>query len=702
MSQVPAPASQLTKVLSGLRHTFAVADATLPDCPLVYASDGFYEMTGYTRDEVLGHNCRFLQGEGTDAVEVKKIRDAVKAGTSQSVRLLNYRKDGSPFWNLLTVTPVRAADGTLSKFVGVQVDVTSKTEGAAYTDAAGVPLLVKYNDRMRQTVAREVVEDVVGAVKQAEPVDQGAVGQAPKAFPRVALDLATTVERIQQAFVISDPNLPDCPIVFASDAFLDMTGYDRAEVLGRNCRFLQGELTDPRAIQEIRSAILDGAECTVRILNYKKNRKAFWNMFSMAPMADVDGTVRFFIGVQVDVTGTEAEEGSKAAPKVDEAAVRQVQDTNNISTAVKKFGEQAGRAAADAFAVIETSKLKRKPHKSTDRTWVALDKLQQKVGELKLQHFKRVKQLGSGDVGLVDLVQVQGTDIVVAMKTMDKAEILERNKLQRLLTEERILALCDHPFLATLYCTVQSQHYLHFIMEFCEGGELYKLLYAQPNCRFKEAYVVFYAAEVLIALQYLHIIGCIYRDLKPENILLMSDGHVRITDFDLCLLKRDFKPTMTKVANKDRKKGIHSHTYTLVGEPEVRTNSFVGTEEYLSPEVIMGTTHGPAVDWWSLGVLIYELVYGVTPFKGQRRGDTFDNIMKKDVSFPSEPYVSPACQDLICKLLKREESARLGTRFGAEEIKAHPFFEGIKWSLLRGESPPYIPKPANAERVDAF
>lgn len=87
-------------------------------------------------------------------------------------------------------------------------------------------------------------------------------------------------------------------------------------------------------------------------------------------------------------------------------------------------------------------------------------------------------------------IQVQGTDIVVAMKTMDKAEILERNKLQRLLTEERILALCDHPFLATLYCTVQSEHYLHFIMEYCEGGELYKLLYAQPSCRFKEAHVV--------------------------------------------------------------------------------------------------------------------------------------------------------------------------------------------------------------------
>lgn len=111
-----------------------------------------------------------------------------------------------------------------------QVDVTSKTEGAAYTDSAGVPLLVKYNDRMKNVVAHDIVEDVVGAVESAEPKNQGVVGHAPKAFPRVALDLATTVERIQQAFVISDPNLPDTPIVFASDAFLEMTGYGRAEV----------------------------------------------------------------------------------------------------------------------------------------------------------------------------------------------------------------------------------------------------------------------------------------------------------------------------------------------------------------------------------------------------------------------------------------------------------------------------------------
>jgi PAS domain-containing protein len=182
-----------------------------------------------------------LQGEATDPAEVVKVRDAIKNGRSQSVRLLNYKKDGTPFWNLLTVTPVYAADGSLSKFIGVQVDVTSKTEGAAFTDASGVPLLVKYQDRFKQTVVHDIVEDVSVAVHSAEPTIQAQkkVGSQPKAFPRVAIDLASTVERIQQAFVVSDPNLPDCPIVFASDAFLELSGFSRFEVLGRNCRFLQ-------------------------------------------------------------------------------------------------------------------------------------------------------------------------------------------------------------------------------------------------------------------------------------------------------------------------------------------------------------------------------------------------------------------------------------------------------------------------------
>nr|AML78956.1 putative LOV domain-containing protein [Chlamydomonas noctigama] len=695
MAGVPAAASQLTKVLAGLRHTFVVADATLPDMPLVFASEGFYEMSGYGPDEVLGHNCRFLQGEGTDPKEVQKIKDAIKKAEAVSVRLLNYRKDGTPFWNLLTMTPIKTPDGKLSKYVGVQVDVTSKTEGKATADQSGVPVLVRYDHRLRENVAKKIVEDVNTAVESAEPAVPGAPlrSKGAKQFPRVALDLATTVERIQQNFVICDPTLPDCPIVFASDAFLDLTDYKREEVLGRNCRFLQGPGTDQTAVSQIRDAVKQGIELTVRILNYTKSGKPFWNMFTMAPMLDAEGHARFFVGVQVDVTAASDKPANwKPTGSADEATLQAGhQAAGLISNALQGMGGLGG----NPWAAISASVMPTKPHKCKDQAYQQLLKVQQQDGKLKLIHFRRVKQLGAGDVGLVDLVQLQGTDFKFAMKTLDKHEMHERNKVQRVLTEAQILSVVDHPFLPTVYCTLQTDTHLHFVMEFCDGGELYALLNSQPKKRLKEAHVRFYAAEVLLALQYLHLLGYVYRDLKPENILLHRSGHVLLTDFDLSYSKGVTHAKCEKVMkSKLNKHGkpVMVEEQVVVGEPVARANSFVGTEEYLAPEIINASGHSAPVDWWSFGILIYELVYGVTPFRGARRDESFDNILNAPLRFPPKPMVSEECQDLITQLLVKDPAHRLGTKLGAEEIKTHAFFAGINWALLRNEAPPYIPQ----------
>lgn len=695
---LPAPAGQLTKVLAGLRHTFVVADATLPDCPLVYASDGFLQMTGYTAEEVLGHNCRFLQGEGTDPKEVVTLREAVKYGNACSVRLLNYRKDGTPFWNLLTMTPIKTEDGTVSKYVGVQVDVTSKTEGKAFADSTGVPLLVKYDTRLREGVAKSIVDNVTSTVQEAEEKQRSVIGKrmtAPKAFPRVALDLATTVERIQQNFVICDPNLPDCPIVFASDGFIELTEYPRHEILGRNCRFLQGKDTDEQAVTDIRHAIQEASETTVRLLNYKKSGKPFWNMFTLAPMADVDGTARFLIGVQVDVTAVEEAlpdslKATNAGPQVPKGAA------NAISAAIQQLGGPA-RFGPDPWAPVRTGVMQPKPHTAHNQLVLALQKVQRDNGKLSLSLFKRVKQLGSGDVGLVDLVQLQVAQMRYAMKTLEKSEMLERNKVGRVLTEEGILNQVDHPFVASLYGTIQTGTHLHFLMEYCEGGELYGLLTTQPTKRLKEAHMRFYVAEVLVALQYLHLLGFIYRDLKPENILLHHSGHIMLTDFDLSYGSGTTTPTIQRVPGKHNTLSSQDpSTYLLVAEPDARANSFVGTEEYLAPEIINGEGHNSAVDWWSLGILMYELVYGFTPFRGSKRDSTFDNILKRPLKFPSEPSTSSDCQDLISQLLTRNAAERLGSKAGAEEIKNHPFFENIKWALIRHTTPPFVPKRTNA------
>ncbi len=468
------------------------------------------------------------------------------------MRLLNYKKDGTPFWNLLTMTPIKTPDGKVSKIVGVQVDVTSKTEGKAFADKTGTPLLVKYDARLRDNVAKNIVNDVTSAVQSAEVGTKPDRFASPKAFPRVALDLATTVERIQQNFVISDPTLPDCPIVFASDAFLELTGFLREEVLGRNCRFLQGPGTDRAVVGQIKLAIEKGEECTVRLLNYTKAGRAFWNMFTLAPMYDSDGTVRFFVGVQVDVTAQmpgAAPMPPTKSPSDEQRSMQQGQQAAGmIASALNNMGY-----GANPWAALPPSIIKPKPHKASDKAYQAISAVVQRDGRLRLSHFRRVKQLGAGDVGLVDLVQLQGTEHKFAMKTLDKWEMQERNKVQRVLTEEKILSSVDHPFLATLYCTMQTDTHLHFIMEYCDGGELYGLLSAQPRKRIKESHARFYAAEVLLALQYLHLQGYVYRDLKPENILLHHSGHVLLTDFDLSYARCTTEPRLDKKVGPPKK-----------------------------------------------------------------------------------------------------------------------------------------------------
>ncbi|KAL4857414.1 Phototropin-1B [Chlorella vulgaris] len=713
-----------------------VADATLPDCPLIYASEGFVTMTGYSMEEVLGHNCRFLQGEGTDPKDVKKLRDSVRKGTPCCVRLLNYRKDGTPFWNLLTMTPIKDEHNRVIKFVGVQVDVTNKTEGRAYNDSAGVPMLVHYDDRLKETVAKPIVDDVLTAVQEADGKSPERLSRsgAARSLPRVALDLATTVERIQSNFVIADPTLPDCPIVFASDPFLKLTGYRREEVLGRNCRFLQGRDTDRNTVNELKVAIKAGRECTVRMLNYTKGGRAFWNMLTVAPIKDIEDRPRFLVGVQVDVT-----EHATAA----EATPVGMQAANMVGQALANMNW----VGVDPWATFPTGLATPKPHRRMDPAAAALKGAVGKDGKLRLRNFARVKQLGSGDVGMVDLVQLVGGTQRFALKSLDKREMLERNKVGRVRTEEAILAKVDHPFLATLYGSLQTDTHLHFLLEYCSGGELYALLNAQPNKRFREDAVRFYASEVLLALQYLHLQGFVYRDLKPENILLHESGHIMLTDFDLSYCQgstsasllvlpethpavapagtaaaggataaaaaaqrrgsRDVKRAAVK--EPGRRASMDSpHTRVsmdggrqpaalasgrhvlLVALPEGRANSFVGTEEYLAPEVITGSGHTSMVDWWSFGVLVYELLYGTTPFRGQRRDATFENVLKKPLAFPDSPAVSPECKDLISLLLHKEANKRLGSRAGADEIKRHAWFNGINWALVRNQPPPFV------------
>uniref|UniRef100_A0A1E5V7J5 Protein kinase G11A n=1 Tax=Dichanthelium oligosanthes TaxID=888268 RepID=A0A1E5V7J5_9POAL len=412
-----------------------------------------------------------------------------------------------------------------------------------------------------------------------------------------------------------------------------------------------------------------------------------------------------------------------------------------------------------------------KPHKGGDPRWKAILAARARDGPLAMGSFRLLRRLGCGDIGTVYLSELSGCSgnsnggaawpCWFAMKVMDKASLESRRKLSRAQTEREILQLLDHPFLPTLYAHFETDRFACLVMEFCPGGDLHALRQRQPGKHFPEHAARFYAAEVLLALEYLHMLGVVYRDLKPENVLVREDGHIMLSDFDLslrcavsptlvrsslhpdprntqtCAQPACIQPTcfMPKLFSQRSKKGSsNTAKKTKGGEPRqqqqasaalpelvveptgARSMSFVGTHEYLAPEIIKGEGHGSAVDWWTFGIFLHELMYGKTPFKGQTNRATLFNVVGQQLKFPDCPGTSNASRDLIKGLLAKEPQSRLGVKRGAAEIKQHPFFEGVNWALIRCSTPPGVPravepaavavavpkpaKPAPVERVE--
>jgi len=282
-----------------------------------------------------------------------------------------------------------------------------------------------------------------------------------------------------------------------------------------------------------------------------------------------------------------------------------------------------------------------------------------------LDSFNTIKVIGKGSFGKVFLVREKRTNEMFALKVLNKDNIIKRNQVEHTKTERSVLGYVKHPFIVGLNMAFQSKDKLYFVLDYCAGGELF--FHLGKVGKFTEPRACFYAAEITLAIDYVHDLGIVYRDLKPENVLLDSRGHVRLTDFGLS------------------KEGIRNSSSGA--------NSFCGTPEYLAPEILNRQGHGRAVDWWSLGALLYEMLTGLPPFYSRDREKLFEKIRRGTLDYPK--YLSHSAHQILKGLLTKDPLGRLGSGVNdAMDIKAQAFFADLDWEkLMNGDvAPPWDPQ----------
>lgn len=291
----------------------------------------------------------------------------------------------------------------------------------------------------------------------------------------------------------------------------------------------------------------------------------------------------------------------------------------------------------------------------------------------KVTDFEMLNTLGTGTFGRVKLCTLKGK--VYAMKILQKSEVIRLKQQEHIISEQKILAMIDHPFIVILYRTFQDKAHVHMLLEYVNGGEVFSHL--RNAGRFSKEFTKFYTGQIVLVLQYLHEKNIVYRDLKPENLLISTNGYLKITDFGFA-------------------KELHEDTWTLCGTPE-----------YLAPEIIQSKGHGLAVDWWALGILMYEMLCGYPPFYDENPFGIYQKILVGTIDFPK--YIDEYAKDLVKRLLTADKAKRLGgsVEGGAADIRRHKFFRGVDWHALAGrqiEAPiiPQVSSPLDTHYFEVY
>jgi len=292
-----------------------------------------------------------------------------------------------------------------------------------------------------------------------------------------------------------------------------------------------------------------------------------------------------------------------------------------------------------------------------------------------LDDYNMFQTLGTGTFGRVRLCSLKDDGgKVFAMKILLKSEVIRLKQQEHIRSERNILAAVDHPFIVTLYRTFQDPLRVHMLLEYVNGGEVFSHL--RQAGRFSKEFTKFYIGQIVLVLQYLHGLGIVYRDLKPENLLIAQNGYLKITDFGFA-------------------KELKEDTWTLCGTPE-----------YLAPEIIQSKGHGMAVDWWAMGILMYEMLCGYPPFYDENPFGIYQKILVGKIDFPK--HFDDYGKDLVKRLLIADKTQRLGCILdGAADIRRHKFFRGVDWHALAGkqiQAPivPQVDSPTDTHYYDEY
>ncbi len=310
----------------------------------------------------------------------------------------------------------------------------------------------------------------------------------------------------------------------------------------------------------------------------------------------------------------------------------------------------------------------------------------QKIREkLTIYDYESLHIIGRGAFGEVHVCRNKKTNEIVAIKKIKKSVLVQKNQIKHTRDEQDFLSKIKSNWIVDLKCSFQEGEFLFLVMEFLPGGDLMNLLILKDVLKEEEA--KFYICEIILAIEAIHNLDCINRDIKPDNILIGKDGHIKLSDFGLA-----------KIADNIFKEDIFNYK----GNKHIRNYSCVGTAYYVAPEVLQKIGYGKEIDWWSLGVIFYEMLVGYAPFCSKHTNEVCFKVLHFEnyLQFPEQVKISNLAKDLIFKLLTYSDM-RLGKN-GSEEIKAHPFFKGINWKKIRDMKPPFLPNLKSDSDVKYF